>query len=178
MNQTGGKIEIIQNAILDFSNTCRLYEKDSIFSVSYEDSVYRMVLDKLNNRNYKWIRGEILEGLVAVSIVADYNSFLLTKEIKVGSKGKLPSRYIEKNGKLFYWWDNDYPLTKEALNVYHKYNLLQDDKGGEIKFPNFTIDDNQKAAHYYFCKENLIKYKKIITNEGIGYYNIPKLNCE
>jgi starvation-inducible outer membrane lipoprotein len=154
--QKGNQADAIQNAILDFSNTTRLYKKDTVFSVQTEE-----------------IGGEVL----VVSIGKNNMKMLLTESTKVGSIGKLPSRYVEINGKLFYWWDNDYILSEDAIAVFHKYNLLQDDEGGIIKFPDFIIDDAQKAAHYYFCKNDLTKYKKVITNIGIGYYDTPGLKC-
>ena len=177
LNQTGDKKEVIQNAILDFSNNGKLYKKDSVFIVSYLDTVHKMALKKLDDRNYSWNKGEAYKDIVAVNIIVSYDQFLLTEDVKVGSKGVLPSRYIEKDDKLFFWWDDDYPLNEKTLDVFHKYNLLQDDKGGTIKYLDFTIDDAQKGADYYFCKNDLTKYKKVITNIGIGYYDAPDLKC-
>ena len=177
LKQTGDRNDAVQNAIMDFTNNRSLYKKDSVFFISFLDTVHKMVLEKLDDRNYRCIKGEIYEGIVVVSIAASYNQFLLTADTKVGSKGKLPTRHIEKNGKFFFWCDNDYPLTEKTLAVFSKYNLLQDDEGGIIKFPDFIIDDAQKGADYYFCKNNLTKYKKVITNIGIGYYDIPNLKC-
>jgi hypothetical protein len=157
--QTGGADEMIQNAILDFSNATRLYKKDTVFSVSVLE-----IVDK---------------DPIVVRIGSNTMNLLLTEETKVGSKGgKLPSRFIEKDGKLFFWWDDDYPLTEEALAVYEKYDLLQDDEGGVITVPEFTINDAQKAAHYYFCKNDPSKYKRVITNIGVGYYDPPTLKCD
>jgi hypothetical protein len=176
--QTDDKNKVIEFAIQNFSKNCRLYKTDTVFSVCFIDTLHRLVLKKLDDRNYKWVRGEIYEGIVAVCIVGTYNSFLLTKDTKIGSKGTLPSRFIEKDKKLFYWWDDDYPLTEKTLEIFHKYNLLQDDEGGIIKIPDFITDDSKKGVDYYFCKNDLTKYKKVITNKGIGYYKPPKLNCD
>lgn len=173
----GNQDEAIHNAILDFSNSSRLYKRDSVFLVSAYDKVCKMILVKLNDGNSTWNKGEIDEGKIAVSIIASYNKFLLTEDIGIGSKGILPSRYIEQDGKLFYWWDDDYPLTEEALTVFNKYSLLQNDEDGWIKFPEITVSEAKKGVDYYFCKNNLSKYKRVITNIGIGYYDPPKLNC-
>ena len=176
----------IHNAILDFSSSCRLYKHDSIFSVSFKDSVF------LWNRNYEtgeWYIDKFYEDIVFVGISVhricaeceEYglkfnDRFLYTAETTIGSKGTLPSRHIEKDGKLFYWWDNDYPLTKEMLTILWKYDLLFDDTKGLLGgFPQFSIDDSQKVAHYYFCKNDLSKYKRVVTNKG--YYKPPKLKC-
>jgi hypothetical protein len=169
--QSGNSNEAIQNAILDFSKS-KLYKKDSVFVVWFSDTVSRMVLNKVDDRNYKWIKGKIYDGLLGVDISADYNRLLLTAK-----KSHLPSRFIEKNGKLFYWWDVSHPVSEDALAIFKKYNLLQDDEGGKITIPDFGTNDAKNGAHYYFCKNDLTKYKKIITNKGIGYYDPPKIEC-
>ena len=177
--KTGGQKEAIRNAILDFSNTSGLYKKDTVFSVSFLGPLYRMVLEETNDGNGKWVVGEPYRGIVAVSIGADYSKMLLTDSTKVGNKGvKIPTRYIEKDGKLFYWWDDDYALTQETLDVLDKYDLLlKDDMDGVVEFYDFATDDAQKGVHYYFCENNLTKYKKETTNKAIGYYDAPDMDC-
>jgi hypothetical protein len=178
LTKTGNLNEAIQNALLDFSNTRRLHKKDVVFSVHHADTLFRMVLQKTNG-GYEWVNGWIYQGIMAVTITGSSdNRLLLTANAKVGSKGELPSRFFEKNGKLYYWWDNDYPLTQEALAVYQKYNLLQDDLGGLITIADFVLDDAKKGAHYYFCRHDLTKYKRVITNKGIGYYDAPNVTCK
>lgn len=150
--------DAIHIAIADFSNNSKLYKKDSIFSVE---------LLGLTNHN----------DLIVVRIGKNNRKMLLTSEVSVGSKGKLASEYLEKDGKLFFWWDDDRPLTKEAIDVFDRYDLLQDDQGGTLKVPEFIIDDSQLGAHYYFCKFDFSKFKRVITNKGLGYYDPPHLRC-
>jgi hypothetical protein len=176
--QSGGINETIQNAILDFSTT-RFYKNDSVFSITYLDTLYRMSLDKTDPNNYQWIKGGVEKGIAAVGIRSSNNRLLLTADAKVGRKNsKLPTRVIDRDGKLFYWWDKDYPLTEKTLSLYRRYDLLQDDEGGLITVPDFATNDAQKAVHYYFCTKNLANYKKVVTRKGIGYYDLPNLNCE
>jgi hypothetical protein len=172
--QTGGKEEAVKNAILDFSNTSSLYKKDTVFSVSFQDPLYRMVLEKVDDGNSKWIEDKAYEGIIGVNVSADNNKIFFPEDAKIGSKGKLPSRYIEKDGKLFYWWDDNYPLKKETLTILNKYNILEPDK---ISALDFSINDAQKGVHYFFCKDELSVYKKITTNKAIGYYDIPNIKC-
>jgi len=152
------KNDAIQIAIKDFSATCKLYKRGTVFSVA----VYSL-------KDYK--------DLIVVRIGKNRRKLLLKSDVVVGSKTKLPSRYFEKDGRLFFWWDNDYALSQEALAVFQKYDLLEkenDHEGGTLLI---DTDDSQKAAHYYLCKDNFVKYKRVITNIGIGYYTPPNPKC-
>jgi len=175
--KTGNQDAAIQNAILDFSNNTSLHRRDSVFSVNYVDTLYRMVLNK-SNGNYIWVNGQVYLQLVAVGIRSNSNHFPLTASTTIGSRGKLPSRFLEKDGRLFFWWDNEYPLTEEALAAYKRYGLLFDNRGGVTTMPDFVNDDEKKGAHYYFCRGDLTKYKRVVTNKGIGYYDPPHVRCE
>jgi hypothetical protein len=155
--QTGDRNEVILNAILDYSKTTSLYKRDSVFSVK---------------------TGEIDNDILIVRIGKNNMKLLLTDSIVVGAKGKFPSRYIEKDGKLFFWWDDNVPLTEDMLAVLYRYSQIQDDDDGLIQFPDFVINESLKAAHYYFCKNDLTVYKKVITNKGVGYYSPPNLKCD
>lgn len=128
------------------------FTKDSVFSVSYHDPLYKMALEKTDNGDERWVEDKLYKEIVAVSIAADYNKMLLTDNTKADNKtAKLPTRYIERDGKLFYWRDDDYPLTQEALNVFKRYNLLlEDDLDEVIEFCDFTTDDTQKGVDYFF----------------------------
>lgn len=175
----GSKQEAVKNAILDFSNTTTLYKKDSVFSIRVYDPLYKMVLINTDNGNGKWIESEPYENIIAISIVSNYNKMLLTDDNRVGEKGgKLPTRYVERDGKLFYWWDDNYPLTDEILSVLKKHDLLAENNlDGIIGYYDFETSDLEKGVDYYFCKNNLTNYEKVITNKGIGFYDIPEFEC-
>jgi len=183
----------INNAILDFSKKCNLFRKDNIFEISFDDSVFHKTvgLFKIDDRTFAWKRGALYTGIIAVGISGHriceeceelglkfQDRYFYTEETTVGSKGKLPSRYIEKNGKLFYWWDKDYPLTEDMLAVLWKYDLLFDNTNEFLTFPQFSTNDKQKGAHYYFCKNDLSIFKKVVTNRAIGFYDPPEIKCK
>jgi len=167
----------IHNAILDFSTNCNLFKKDSVFSVNFRDSVFhKAILERVDEKNYKdgrtheWKRGSLYDGIVAVGILAFPGyQYYYSEE----TKAKLPSRYIIKDGKLFYWSDDNYPITEEMIAVLRRYNLLQTD----LIIPEYGTDDSKKGADYYFCKNNLSKYKRLVTNIGFGNYKLPKIDC-
>ncbi|RNC85964.1 MAG: hypothetical protein ED557_04135 [Balneola sp.] len=155
----GGKEEAIANAILDFSNTAKKYNDYEIFSIN---------IKYLNN----------YDGLMLVLIRENYTYLLKTRESVPGNtKSRLPTRFIDKDDKLFFWWDDDYPLTAEALAVYEKYDILQDDENGMITLPDkdYEVKFSDTEVRYFFCKNDLTKYKKVVTDEG--FINRPKLNC-
>ncbi|NDV57677.1 hypothetical protein D0T85_06120 [Bacteroides sp. 519] len=164
------KEDVISLVISDFIKTCRLYKEDSVFFISFLDTVHGLTLKRTEN-TYVWVRDTIYEDLIAVSISGGRSKWLY------GQFSKLPPiQYIEKNDRLFYWLE-DYPSSDEILNVLQKYDMLQYDEGGWIKMPDAVIDDSKKGADYYFCRNNILKYKKIITSKGTGYYKPPKVKC-
>lgn len=158
LNVVGGKNEIINNAIVDFYKTSSLIKKDKVFLVSF--------FEEIKNK----------ESLV-VRIGKFDSKLLFNSKNRFDKMVKLPTRYIEKEGKLFFWWDDNYPLKEDALETFERYNLLKDNKNGLIKILDFETNEKEKAVHYYFCKEKITIYKKVYTNKGLGYYEPPQLKC-
>lgn len=77
----------------------------------------------------------------------------------------------------FFWWDDNYPLTEETLAVFKEYDILTEvmERGW---IPDSSIDDAKKGAHYYFCRKDAFRYKRVVTNITTGYYEPPKLKCK
>jgi len=148
----------IQNAIIDFSKKSNIYKKGVVFSVSTHE---------LENNN----------DLFVIRIAENNAKMLMKKEAVIGSKGKLASQYLkDDNGKLFFWWDDSHPLEQETIDIFKEYNILANN---ELDVLDIEIDDSKKAVHYYFCKNGSpSNYKKVTTNKGIGYYHVPKTNCQ
>lgn len=149
---TNNKV-FIENAISDFSKT-NLYKKGIVFSLR---------------------TSQIDQNIVLVSIIeSSDNKYLYSKE-KFFDENKLPSKSFELNNKLFVWWDDDDKIDKATFDLLIKYNLLQDDENGMILLPDSSIDDNKKGVDYFFCKSNVKKFKRIISNKG--FVPVPILNC-
>ena len=165
----------IYEAITDFADNCRLFKQDSIFYITTLDTLKHYTLQR-NQGTLEWICDSIYANLFVINIIPSINKLFYFPDAVVGSKGKLPSRYVIVKGKLFYWYDNDYPLTEEMLFVLKGYDALTD-MIYDGMLPEYSIDDAQKGAHYYFCRNNLSKYKRVVTNIATGYYRPPKLNC-
>jgi len=167
--KSGDKNKVIKNAILDFSNSCSIYKKDSVFMISYNKNLVKMVLKKVDNKNQEWVESETNFNISTVNISPNYNKLF------VDNKENLPSMCIEKNGKLFYWWEENQSTSEDVINKLKKYNIATNDM---ISALDSGVDDSQKSAHYYFCKSDLSNYNRIITNKALGYYESPSMDCK
>lgn len=158
LNTTGSQDDAVLNVVTDFLNSSGLSKKDSVFSVQVRN---------------------ISDDILGVSIIGSYKKWVPNPDTKVGSKMPyFPSRYVEKEGKLFYWSDSTHVLTDDLVKTFSKYNLIDSLNIGVTGMPDGIIDDSKKGVDYYICKGNFTKYKKVTTNKGIGYYDAPKLNCD
>ena len=92
LNSLGKNDTAIENAILDFSSTSSLAKQDSTFSV---------LVKELNS------------DIVGVSILGTINNLIVTED---GKSSEMPTRYIECDSKLFYWYDESYPLNDSTIN--------------------------------------------------------------
>lgn len=158
----GGREVAIQIAVNDFLDNCSLRKMDSVFSVNiYTDNNELLVL--------------------GISRMHENKIYPSSKD-KIGmSSLKFPSHYIERDNKLVYWCMNDsaQTVTEEIVNILSKYNQIDSAFVNEEKaYPEFVIDESIKGADYYFCKNNLAIFKRVITNKAIGWYNPPKLKCD
>jgi hypothetical protein len=159
----------INNAVLDFSKKCKLFNTDTVFYVDFKDSVFHKTILMKVDEGYEWKIGSFYGGIVSVGISSngDYQ-FFYSEE----TKSKLPSRYKIINGKLFFWSDKNYPVTDKMIAILWKYNCLQT----YCIIPEYSTNDSEKVAYYYFCKNDLTKYKRVVTNKGV--YEPPKLKCK
>ena len=165
----------IYEAITDFADNCRLFKQDSIFYITTLDTLKHYTLQR-NQGTLEWICDSIYANLFVINIIPSINKLFYFPDAVVGSKGKLPSRYVIVKGKLFYWDDDDYPLTEETLSVLKKYDALTDMIHDRV-LPETVISDSKEIAFYYFCRNNLLKHKRAVSSKSAGYYRPPKLKC-
>ncbi len=156
----GNHTDAIHNAIIDFVNTNRLSKKDSIF--------YVILFDK----------DTTIWGVEIIG--SDGEKLYPTPENKIGTNYPyFPTDYFEYKGKLFYWYDSTKYVTEELIKVLSKYDLIDSlNVDSIVAIPTLFIDDAKKAVDYYFCRNNLLKYKKVTTRIAIGWYEPPKLRCK
>lgn len=152
---------IIHNVITDFTHTSSLYRKNKVFHVSIRD---------------------IKNDIIVIGVFPSLSKFLPEPEDTIGNeKGYIPTNFVEQDGKLFYWRDSTKVLTKEVVEVFNKFNLIDSiNINGFIAIPEgaMYMDERQMGVDYYICRNNLKKYKKVANSIAYGYYEAPKLNCE
>lgn len=150
----------IKIAVNDFFDNCNLLKTDSVFSVSI------------------YIDNDDILGLSILGV--NENKIYPSLNDKIGDKTTIfPSHYIEKNNKLIYWGDSISTLSEDIVKVLSRYNQIDSTFVNEEQaYPDFVIDESIKGAHYYFCKNNLAKFKRVITNKAMGWYAPPKLKCK
>jgi len=170
----GNQENAIHNAILDFMHTKKLFSQDSVFSIHIEDPLYSRKLVDVDERTSKWVRDKKYDDIIGISIVGDEEKIYHKEEIEIGSFDKRPSRFVIKDNKLFYWYDDNYPLSQETVDVLNQYNKLQ--KIDSIADAELVFDDGKKGATYHFCRNDLSRYKKEITTIAMGY-DVPNLSC-
>lgn len=172
LHETGGINEALRNSISNFSKT-KFFKNNDVFVVSYSKDFIQYSLIKQADGTYSWLPDKSYPDLYAISILDDNSKFLYDTS-ELGQKNtSLPTSIMIKDGKLFYWWDDKVPLSKETVNILFDYKLLEQ---GD-KYLDFSSDDSKKAVHFYFCKDDLANYKKVVNSKAIGYYEPPKLNC-
>jgi hypothetical protein len=155
----GGYNEAVKNAIYDFTNTSRLSKKDSVFYAFVEDfeEIY-------------W----------TVAILSEENKLFPTEKNKIGSnRPYFPTQYLIENKKLFYWYDSTSFVTNDLVEVLVKYNQIDSlNANGFVGIPDYTKDESKPGMLYYFCKSNILKYKKIISDKMIKKRQLIKLKCK
>lgn len=153
----GTKNEAIKNAIIDFLHKGKFDKKDTVFSIYLKD---------------------IKDNIWGISISEEPNKIAVITENKIDYSYKaFPTNYMEQGGKLFYWKDSTQVISTELIDKLYKMSRVDTAIIGQF-FPRRERDDSKKAMHYYFCKNNLLIYKRVYTQIGMGWYEVPELNCK
>jgi len=167
----GDKEVAIQNAILDFSHTKKLFNQDSVFYIGVDDTLssFKLVPEDVNASG--WVVDKIYPEIIAISIIG--GDMMPYQEQDFENENiRVPSRFIIEQGKLFLWYDDDYPLSQELKSALNQFNLIKENDSEAV----IIFDDAKKGASYYFCRNDLLDYKKQVSSIAMGY-DVPKLNC-
>lgn len=167
----GDQKAAIQNTILDFSHTKKLFKQDSVFYIGVDDP-----LVIFREGETRWIPDKTHEEIIGISIVGDSENLYHKSDLELNKPNenpRVPSKFIIHQEKLFLWYDDTQPITQELVDTLTQFGLVRDND--EELF--VIIDDGKKGASYYFCKSDLSRYKKSVNNIALGYEGVPKLNC-
>jgi len=175
----GSDDQLRQTAIQDFSKT-KLFKMDSVFYVTLYDTVHKVDQQRIDQHNVKSVIGKVYPAIIAVDIGATNFKYLFDTTARMDMQNKgIPTRVFEKDGRLFLWRDRHCPLTDSTLKELNKFHLVERGTKKDLdRFLFFGIDDSKRGAHYYFCRNNLSTYKRVITNKAIGYYDPPNVKCK
>ena len=147
----GENSELIKNAILDFANTSSLFNLDNSFSVEVK---------------------ALTKEVIGVSLIGNVNKFIVTSN---GKTSRIPTSYLEYEGKLFYWYDENSFLNNNTIQKFDEFNLI--DSIEHFGLAEFRFNDEKEGVDYYFCRNSFLNYKKVKTNKPLGDYNYPIPKC-
>lgn len=170
--------DAINKAISNFLEE-ELIESDTVFYITVESPVVYLEV-KDSNGTQKFLPKKKYEEIVGVSIIPYKGRYpILSSDYNKFSEYKIASRYIEKNERLFYWDDKDKPVGQDIVSAFEKYGLIYYVDHSYELLPEVQQGlKDEGGVNYYFCKSDLRIYKKDTSNEAMGYYKPPKINCE
>ena len=154
---------------------------DKRYHLSIYDAVPVMYINRKSEYKSEltWSIGKELSDYKAVSIIPSNSKYIIPDSLKLGEVVKsIPSRFIEKEGLFFYWFDEDYPMSEEVLATLKTHDiLLEYSLDNVIQFYDQEIDDTTQGVDYYFCKSDYAIHTRIKTTKAIGFYKAPDLKC-
>ena len=155
MVKNGDTSDAIRNAIKDYTHSAKKSKTDTVYYVFAED---------------------VTNDVIGVNIYGTNNKICVVTEDSINySYHAFPSDFTEVDKNLYYWHDSTKTVTNEIISILNDYNLI-DTTILNVYIPAMEISHN-KGMDYYFCRNNLMKYKKIWTLSAMGYYDPPKLRC-
>src|SRR5690606_24220640 len=167
------------NAIIDFANSSYKTPRKYLERRNGKPfDVFQVTERKIKKMQKHYVIGILPEN--------DGHISLRPKDVIGKPTDWFPTKFGEIDKKLFLWHDSLVPLSREVIEIIHTYGILdsisvkrdlgllpedfEDDR-------TISTDDKLKGVHYYFCKDDISKYKKVKTNIATGYYTPPKLDC-
>jgi len=159
------RVKLLETAVNNFLG-CKLSKIHDIFRVGFSENIFRY------EANY--------DDISSLYIVPSYFTYHITPSDTIGST-ELPTRHLIKDGKLFYWYDEYYGLTEEFVNAFSNFGIIDTIESG-FRYNFRDKVENPKIATYFFCKNDLSKYKRVITRNVNSpfyrwYYKKPRIKC-
>ncbi|RSK47174.1 hypothetical protein [Hymenobacter rigui] len=140
---------------------------------------YKKDIKKFKNYNVFSVSEGIFKESISVVRIGRHNTenpLLYKGSFSDMPANIYPTRVVVLNNNLFFWYDEHEPMNASTMEILKKYGVIKY-KNIHYEINKLSIDDSQKAAHYYYCRTNMKNKKKFITNKGIGTYD-PNIKCE
>ena len=171
--------------------SCDTYQKSQFIKSSGQDeAIFNIVMDfsttqkNSENRVFTVRKDEESKDLYSFSISESFKVFVQSKDSIGASPKYFPTRFKEVNNRLFVWQDSTAKISKEVIQKFHQYSLIDSTiykiNAGKLpadSMPYITTNDLKKAVFYYVCKDNIEKFKKINTNKVLSISKYPVVNC-
>ncbi len=170
------KTMAIVNAIEDYYSSS-FSKKDSIFIVKYYDSVYFEANIVKDGNVYRYLHGNLYDGVVAVTIIPVNEWKYLYGQDSNGNicRHTYPNKLLIINNKLFYWDLHQSKPSPAIISILAKYNILQDDENGIVDMPDNPINEGIKGAVYYYGRKNPRKFKRRTISVALGFQHPPRI---
>ncbi len=152
---SGNTNDAIQNAIINF-----LYSEKNLAN---EDSVFSVYVENINS------------DILGVGISRYSKSTVFTKNEIDYDYSSFPTKYYESKDKLFFWKDSTTNISQEIITKLYSMNKVDTAIYLKLFHPMHYHNEFQKELVYYFCRQNLLQYKKTFSNKSIK--DNPKMKC-
>jgi hypothetical protein len=125
--------------------------------------------------NIKEVDRDFFSFSVVPSSIVRFNK---SQSIKKQDLEKLPTDYIEIEGRLYSWWSDGNTAELNDLEVFKNFGLMIEDKDAYGMYTERNSDELRKITYYYFCKQDLRINAKVLSNKNANYFIIPEdLRC-
>jgi hypothetical protein len=152
----GDRNDAIKNAIIDFTHARRFYRKDTVFDFLIKD---------------------INDDVLAITILGERNKVAVITENEVDYSYKaFPTRYVERDGKMFYWHDSTVNTPPELITKLSKMTRIDTAIIGKYLPQTWNVDYERNVT-YYFCKSDLKRYKRVYTRNPRAWFEAPEIIC-
>ncbi|WP_040481495.1 hypothetical protein [Mariniradius saccharolyticus] len=119
------------------------------------------------------------EEVLIISIYPTLDKLVvITADSVTYSYKAIPTSYIEKDHRLFYWYGDEpsdsYP--NEIIKLLEKYSVL-DTMIVNVYIPGRVTTGYQDVFYYFFCKNDLDIFKMKKSKMPVGKFSPPRLKC-
>ncbi|NUY82748.1 hypothetical protein HUK80_17730 [Flavobacterium sp. MAH-1] len=150
-----------------------------------DDAIKFAISDFIQNKEFKKsekvfsLNSRVFDNVIGISILANQEKLLISPSNKIGYVSLyFPSRFIERDGRLFYWSDSTSVLTEDMVKILSKYKVIDSSNINDVNvLPMMNLKSHDsEAMHYYICAKSG-NYTKKRSSTALDYEDNPNLSC-